>query len=88
MNTQVLDRIYATHKTCEHDTWRKEQDKRNVKRSAGKRTGTPSAPDTEPAAKKLTLSDKLCTALTTKAGLSNEMYDSIRKEANGDLGNA
>ena len=78
---------YATHKTCEHDTWRKEQDDRNAekmaKRLAGKRTGTPSAPKTEPAAKKLALSDKLRTALTTKAGLSNKMYDSIWNEANG-----
>ena len=80
--------MYAPHKTCDHDKWRKEQDKRNAQKYAGKRTETPSTPEFEPAAKKLALSDKLRTALTTKAGLSNKMYDSIWNETNGDLGNA
>ena len=85
---KVHNGMYATHKTCDHDKWRKEQDERNAQKYSGKRTGTPSASDSEPAAKKLALSDKLRTALTTKAGLSNEMYDSIWNEANGDSGNA
>ena len=85
---KVHSGMYATHKTCDHDKWRKEQDKRNTQKYAGKRTETPSAPESEPAAKKLALSDKLRTALTTKAGLSNEMYDSIWNEANGDSENA
>ena len=76
------NRMYATHKTCTHDTWRNKQVERNVQKYSGKRTGTPSASDTEPAAKKLTLSDKLRTALSIKTGLWNEMYDSICKEAN------
>ena len=79
--------MYATFKTCEHDTWRKEQDERNAQKYSGKHTGTPSTTNTESTAKKLALSDKLHTALTTKAGLSNEMYDSIWKEANRDSGN-
>ena len=69
--------MYATHKTCEHDTWRKEQDERNAQKYSGKRTGTPFASDTEPAAKKLALSNNLRNTLTTKVGLPNEMYDSI-----------
>ena len=80
--------MYATHKTCGHDKWRKEQDKRNAQNRPGKHTWTPLASNTEPAAKKLAVSNKLRTVLTTKAGISNEMYDSIWKEANRDSRNA
>jgi hypothetical protein len=80
--------MYAPHKTCNHDKWRKEQDKRNAQKYAGNCTETPSAPESEPAAKKLALSDKLRTTLATKAGLLNKMYYSIWNEANGDSGNA
>ena len=83
--------MYATHKTEERAKWRKEQDeKNNQKYEAQKLKRDASRPEAgaEPATKKLALSDKLRTDLTTKARLSDKMYDSIWKEANGDLGNA
>ena len=83
--------MYATHKTDGHGKWRKEQDEKNAlkyKAQKLKRVGSPPAAGAKPATKKLAFSDKLRTALTTNAGLSNKMYDSIWKEANGDSGNA
>ena len=83
----VHNGMYATHTTEGHAKWRKEQDEKNSQKfEAQKLKRDASSPEAgaEPATKKLALSDKLRTALTTKAGLSNEMYDSIWKEANGD----
>ena len=70
------DGMYTTHKTDGHDKWRKEQDEKNAQKYEAqklKRAGSPPVAGAKPETKKLALSDKLHTALTTKAGLSNEM---------------
>ena len=81
--------MYATHTTKGHAKWRKEQDEKNALKYEAhklKRAGSPPAAGAEPETKKLALPNKLRTALTFKAGLSNKMYNSIWKEANRDSG--
>ena len=88
--------MYVTHEPGKHDEWRKAQDERNAKRKArrnaaqtpsggdGDKSGTPA----DAAAKKLALSEKLRTALSTHAGLSGEAFSRIWEESCRDSGNA
>ena len=66
--------MYACHKTYEHDVRQKDfyEKKDNGKTSKANPSATPStAPNAD--AKKLALSESLCTAMCTQAGLSSEV---------------
>jgi hypothetical protein len=80
---QKYNGMYANHKSCDHDSWRKTIDDRRAK------NGKPSTdipadtkPDSAPE-KKLTLNDKLRNAFCTQAGLSAEAVDCIWEDAQG-----
>jgi hypothetical protein len=80
--------MYTTHKTEDHDVWRKEMDeKRRIRREGGTRVPTdstkrPSAGETGGERKKLALSERLQAALVTKAGLSENQFEHIWEEVN------
>ena len=71
--------MYALHKTCEHDAWRKYLDESKSK--AGHTTHKASTiPSTTPNInpfKKLSLSESICTALCNQAGLSSYADDGL-----------
>ena len=78
--------MYADHKTCDHDSWRKTVDDRRAARNPGKSsndTPTPASTPTNPDMK-LSLNDKLRNAFCTQAGLSAEAVDRIWKDAQGN----
>ena len=89
---KVHNGMYCHHATKDHDAWRIEQDKayasKKTKASTTPAAPTPASNKTEAETKKLALSDKLRTALTTQAGLSSEAYSKIWDEACKDSGNA
>ena len=64
--------MYADHKTCDHDSWRKTVDDRRVARNPGKSSNDTPAPASTPTNPdmKLSLNDKLRNAFCTQAGLS------------------
>ena len=79
--------MYADHKSCDHDSWRKAIDDRRAKSNpSGKPTNnTPTDAKPNPAPeKKLTLNDKLRNAFCTQAGLSAEAVDRIWEDAQGN----
>ena len=80
--------MYARQKTYEHDAWRKDFDekKANGKTSKANSSATPStAPNAD--ANKLALSESLCTAMCTQAGLSSEVDDRLWSGACRESGN-
>ena len=80
--------MYTTHKTEDHDAWRKDLDERKrIKREGG--THVPINSNKRPGAeefggekKKLNLSERLQAALVTKAGLTENQFDHIWEEVN------
>ncbi len=77
------NRMYCTHDTANHDAWRKSQDKEKKKKqllkfaeSAEKETAE-SEEKQAATTKKLALSDRLRSALTTHVGLSNDAFARI-----------
>ena len=79
--------MYADHKSCDHDSWRKTIDERRGKSNPSGKPATDTPTDTKPAAapeKKLTLNDKLRNAFCTQAGLSAEAVDRIWEDAQGN----
>ena len=78
--------MYADHKACDHDSWRKTIDEKRASRNpSGKPSNGPIA-DPKPAPTqeiKLTLNDKLRNAFCTQAGLSAEAIDRIWDDAQG-----
>ena len=71
--------MYADHKLCDHNSWRKTIDERCATQNSGKSlTETPTDAKPTPATKKkLTLNDKLRNAFCTQAGLSSKAVDCI-----------
>lgn len=87
--------MYACHPPGKdaHDKWRKEMDAERERR--GKRNHNNQAPPAgsetvvnDDTKKKLALSEKLRTALTTQAGLSQEAFTRIWDESCKESGNA
>jgi hypothetical protein len=78
--------MYADHKTCDHDIWRKTVDDRRAARNPGKSSNDTSAPASTPTNPdmKLSLNYKLRNAFCTQAGLSAEAVDRIWKDAQGN----
>ena len=79
--------MYADHKSCDHDSWRKAIDEKRAKSNQNRKPSTDIPVDTKPAAapeKKLTLNDKLRNAFCTQAGLSAEAVDRIWEDAQGN----
>ena len=79
--------MYADHKSCDHDSWRKAIDEKRTKSNQNRKPSTNIPVDTKPAAapeKKLTLNDKLRNAFCTQAGLSAEAVDRIWEDAQGN----
>jgi hypothetical protein len=78
--------MYADHKTCDHDSWRKTVDDRCAARNPGKSSNDTPAPASTPTNPdmKLSLNDKLRNAFCTQAGLSAEAVDRIWKDAQGN----
>jgi hypothetical protein len=79
--------MYADHKSCDHNSWRKTIDNRRATQNPGGK----SSPETQANAKlapaqekKLTLNDKLRNAFCTQAGLSAEAVDCIWEDAQGN----
>ena len=72
--------MYCRHTTEDHDAWRIEQDARNAKRFGGKRPNPGQSEPTEQQ-KKLTLSEKLRTALCTQAGFSADLANKLLADA-------
>ena len=84
--------MYVTHAPGKHAEWRKEIDEKKERRGQfDKESSTPAASETvvnDATKKKLALSEKLRTALTTQAGLSQEAFARIWDESCRDSGNA
>ena len=90
--------MYCRHEPGKHAEWRKEmdelQEKNKKRRSQFDKDTSSSATDAsktvvnDATKKKLALSDKLRTVLTTQAGLSQEAFNRIWEESNRDSGNA
>ena len=79
--------MYADHKSCDHDSWRKTIDERRAKGNSSGKPTTDTPTDTKPAAapeKKLTLNEKLRNAFCTQAGLSAKAVDRIWEDAQGN----
>ena len=80
--------MYADHKSCDHDSWRKAIDERRAKTNPAtlKSSSEPTTEAKSNAAseKKLTLNDKLKNAFCTQAGLSAEAVDRIWQDAQGN----
>jgi hypothetical protein len=79
--------MYADHKSCDHDSWRKAIDDRRAKTNPSGKTANNTPADTKPTPapeKKLTLNDKLRNAFCTQAGLSAEAVDRIWEDAQGN----
>ena len=78
--------MYADHKTCDHDSWRKTVDDRPAARNPGKSSNDTPAPASTPTNRgmKLSRNDKLQNAFCTQAGLSAEAVDRIWKDAQGN----
>ena len=74
--------MYARHKTYEHDTWRKyfDENKANGKTSKANPSATSNTAQNADA-KVLALSESLCTAMCTQAGLSSELADCLWSDA-------
>jgi hypothetical protein len=78
--------MYADHKSCDHNSWRKTIDEQRATRNPGK-SSTETSADAKPAPapeKKLTLNDKLRNAFCTQAGLSAKAVDCIWEDAQGN----
>jgi hypothetical protein len=79
--------MYADHKSCDHDSWRKAIDDRRAKSNPNGKPINETPADTKPnpaPEKKLTLNDKLRNAFCTQAGLSAEAVDRIWEDAQGN----
>jgi hypothetical protein len=84
--------MYADHKSCDHDSWRKRIDDQRATRNPGGKSSTETPTDAKPAplltpaalGQKLTLNDKLRNAFCTQAGLSAEAVDCIWEDAQGN----
>jgi hypothetical protein len=79
--------MYADHKTCDHDAWRKNPDAGRANLKSGKapsdsQAATTPTPD-KASEKKLTLNNKLRNAFCIQAGLSAEAVDCIWADAQG-----
>lgn len=81
--------MYCTHKTEEHDAWRKQQDESRKRRFEGtnRTSNTQSGGNDDAKKKKLALSESLRTTLCTQVGVSSEVADRIWAEACRDSGN-
>ena len=84
----VNNGMYARHKTYEHDAWQKDFDekKANGKKSKANKSATSNTAQNADA-KKLALSESLCTEMCTQDGLSSEVYDCLRSDACRESGN-
>ena len=71
--------MYDFNKTCEHDAWRKNLDERKMKagHTNPNASTTPSTTKNLNTFKKLALSESLCTALCTQAGIFSYEVDHI-----------
>jgi hypothetical protein len=76
--------MYADHKSCDHDSWRKTIDDHCATCNLGKASNDTPAAATPAPEKKSTLNDKLCNAFCTQAGLSAEAVDCIWEDAQGN----
>ena len=65
----VFDGLYVRHKPEDHDAWQQRKDER--------KTQSKSQQSEQPATQKLTMSDKLKTALLTKCKLSASELDAL-----------
>ena len=87
--------MYCKHDTAGHDAWRKNHDEtkaRNLgdqyKPTNDSGTSAKELEKDEAQPKKLALSERLRTALTTHTGLSSEAYNRIMEEAHRDSGSS
>ena len=87
--------MYCKHDTAGHDAWRKHHDDTKAKsqgdqykptNDSGTSAKEPEKDEAQP--KKLALSERLRTALTTHTGLSSEAYNRIMEEAHRDSGSS
>ena len=93
---KCINGMYATHEPGKHDEWRKElDDKAAIRKAARQGTkpasegdATKSGATSDAETKKLALSEKLRTALSTHAGLSGEAFSRIWEESCRESGNA
>ena len=79
--------MYADHKSCDHDSWRKAIDDRRAKTNPSGKPANNTPADAKPTPapeKKLTLNDKLRNAFCTQAGLSAEAVERIWEDAQGN----
>jgi hypothetical protein len=76
--------MYADHKSCDHDSWRKTIDDRRATRNPRKASNDTPAAATPAPEIKLTLNDKLRNAFCTQAGLSAEAVDCIWEDSQGN----
>jgi hypothetical protein len=79
-NNTKYNGMYQPHSTEHHDAWRKAKDEEKGFGKSVTSESESSKPEAEQ--KKLLLSEKLRTALTTQAGLSHDAYTRIWAEAN------
>jgi hypothetical protein len=78
---QKHNKMYADHKTCNHNARRSKMDECRTSRNKDKKSNkTPSSPSND-SNQKLTLNDKLCNAFCTQTGLSAEAVDRIWEDA-------
>ena len=75
--------MYALHKTCEHDAWRKDLDERESKgcHTNPKASTTPSVTKNLNPVNNPVLKESLRTALCTQAGLSSDAAGCIWYDA-------
>ncbi len=79
--------MYADHKSCDHDSWRKAINDRRAKSNPNGKPINETPADTKPnpaPEKKLTLNDKLRNTFCTQAGLSTEAVGRIWEDAQGN----
>ena len=95
LNGEKVQSMYHTHKKGQHDAWKKASDERYAKRQAARQRSQQGSQQVPPGSetvvndetkKKLALSEKLRTALTTQAGLSNDAFNRIWAECERESG--
>jgi hypothetical protein len=64
------NKMYADHKTCDHNVWRSKMDECHTSRNIDKKFDKTPSNLSNDLNQKLTLNDKLCNAFCTQAGLS------------------
>ena len=83
-NGEKVNGIYHTHTKGDHVAWKKRSDEAYANRKKNNQTTGSDTAVNDATKKKLSLSEKLRTAMTTQAGLSQEAFTRIWAECDGD----